>query len=141
MTISEYFIKKDDEERRLILRICRDYFKERFDVDFTVEEILSPSRKTETVFIRALICLYLVKRKMSYSDIARVTNKMSHASVINAIKYRRGQGRDFRWESISKRITGDPPKSELIEKIKWYHNQIIKLNQELKKIHEQTRTF
>jgi predicted transcriptional regulator len=134
MMISEYFIRKDDGERRLILRICCDYFKEKFDIHFTVEEILSSSRKTETVFKRALVCLYLVKRKMSYNDIAKVVKKVSHASVMNAIKYRRGQGRDFRWESVSKRITGDPPKSEMMEKIKWHQNQIMKLNQEIKKL-------
>jgi len=132
-TISEYFIKKDDEERRLILRICQDYFKERFDIDFTIDEILSPSRKTEIGFKRALVCSYLAKRKMSYNDIARVVNKASHASVMNAIKFRRGNKADFRWESILERMTGDPPKSELMEKIKWHQNQIIKLNQELKK--------
>lgn len=133
MTISEYFIKKDDEERRLILRICQDYFKERFDIDFTIDEILSPSRKTEIGFKRALVCLYLVKRKMSFNDIARVVNKVSHASIMNAIKFRRGNKADFRWESVSKRVNGDPPKTEIAEKIKWHQNQIIKLNQELKK--------
>jgi len=121
------FIKRTDEERRLILAICRSIL-EKHGVYFIDEEIMSRSRESYLVFVRSLISAYLTKRGFSLNDIAKILKRDSHASIINYLKYpEKEQARDGRWDSIVRAFTTDETKFELELKIKWHQREIIKL--------------
>lgn len=124
----EIFVKRTDHECFYILKICQDVLS-KFEIEFDIEKIRSTSRESRLVFIRALIAAYLRKRDLSYNDIAIVLNRKSHATIMNLIRYaEKSQGRDFRWETISKSLSGGTTKYEIEEKIRWHQNQIVLLS-------------
>ena len=103
-----------------------------FDIQFKIEEIRSPSRLSELVFIRALIVVYLKRRGLTYEDIGIIINRKSHATVINLMKYKtKKQARDFRWDYISNKLMDGITNFEIKDKIKWHQIQIIKLQKAL----------
>src|SRR3990167_4313128 len=119
------FNKRSNEECVHILRICQQVLG-RFDIQFDIDHIQSKARKPDLVFIRALISVYLKKRKMSLTDIGFVLGERTHSTIINLLNYGRSKtsyARNSRWKSISKRITGSITEFEIQEKIKWHKKQ------------------
>lgn len=129
--MKEYFIKKEKQDMTNILKCCQSYFR-RFKIEIDIHDILSLTHRSEMIFYRALIVLYLRKRGLALSDIAEVLEKKTHATIFNAAKYGdRKIGKDDRWDLIAPRVKGEATKLEVDFKIEYHLKEIQKLQTEM----------
>lgn len=95
------------------LQICRPYLA-RYDIYFDDDRIRSQSRKSELVFVRALIALILHFKGLTSVKIGAAINR-DHATVLHLLKYDYTKsGHDYRYQAIA---------TELIEELIFERNK------------------
>ena len=126
------FQKRNEEEALFILNVCQ-YVLSKYNISFLIEEVTSPCRTSDLVFVRALISFYLRKRGLPYADIALILKRKSHATIMSLMDYDiKGHSQNSIWKSITGSMTDEETKFEIQEKIKWHQEQIIKLTKSVK---------
>lgn len=123
-------------DRDLLLRECQETLS-RFNVNFSIIDVISKSRAAEDVFVRALICYILKQRGYNLAQIGEVIGGRTHATVINALKYGEDEKQgSWRYQQSYKQITGllesISNKKSLDDLIKFHESEHKRLS-ELKK--------
>jgi len=111
------------------LDYCSQLLKEH-DIKFKYNELLSPCRKAELVFIRALIVIILRNKGYSLEKTGRILNR-DHATILHAEKYTRKQGRNKKYSSIIRAIRIKTGNVEAIEKMEYHLDELIRLTAKL----------